>query len=103
MENTAAQPELQGPPPQVTLVGMAMGAMIGEALGVAAELGIADLLNDGARSSADLAQAAGAHEPSLYRILRSLASVGVFSETAERAFENTPLSEALRSDVPGSM
>src|SRR5436190_17455802 len=66
------------------------------------ELGIADHLEMGARSSAELAQAVGAHSPSLYRILRTLASLGVFVEHEDQ-FELTPLGETLRSDVPGSV
>ena len=90
-------------PPQAMLLQLGMGAMISQALGVAAELGVADQLSSGPKSSAELATAVGAHEPSLYRILRSLASVGVFAETGERTFANTPMSDMLRSDVPGSM
>ena len=103
MEPHAQTAEQTGPPPQAVLFQMGMAAMISEALGVAAELGIADSLSDGPKTSAELATAASAHEPSLFRILRSLASVGVFAETSVRTFVNTPLSEPMRSDVPGSM
>ena len=68
-----------------------------------AELGVADLLASGPRSTADLAQKLRVDETSLYRILRLLASQGVFSETAARTFTNTDLSNFLRSDVPGSL
>lgn len=85
------------------LLQLGMGAMISQALGVAAELGIADQLSTGPKTSAELASAVGAHERSLYRILRSLASVGVFAETGAHTFANTPMSEMLRSDVLGSM
>ncbi|HEY2865719.1 MAG TPA: methyltransferase [Pyrinomonadaceae bacterium] len=100
---TNAQTAEQPPPPQAMLLGIGMGAMLSQALGVAAELGIADQLSSGPKTSADLATSVGAHEPSLYRILRSLASAGVFTETGERTFVNSPMSEMLRSDIPGSM
>ena len=82
---------------------MAMSAMVSQALGVVAKLGIADVLNDGPKTAAEIALATGAHERSIYRILRTLASTGVFTEIAERKFQNTPLSEVIRSNVPGSM
>ena len=91
------------PPPQAVILQMAMSAMISQALGVAAKLGIADVLNDGPKTAAEIALATGTHEGSIYRILRALASTGVFSEIAERTFQNTPLSEVIRADVPGSM
>ena len=103
METNAQKSEQPAPPPQAVLLGIGMGAMLSQALGVAAELGIADELSSGPKTSAELAKAVGAHGPSLYRILRSLASAGVFAETGERTFANTPMSEMLRSDVPGSM
>src|SRR5262249_1731786 len=70
---------------------------------VAAKLGLADLVKDGAKSVEELARASGAHAPSLYRILRALASVGVFAEDNQKRFAQTPLSETLRSDMPGSL
>lgn len=47
-------------------------------LQAAAEFGIAEHLKDGPRSTRDLATITHTHEPSLYRLLRALASVGVF-------------------------
>jgi hypothetical protein len=69
----------------------------------AACLGIADLVADGHRSTADLAAATGAHEPSLYRLLRALAGLGVFRETQPRTFALTPGAELLRTGIPGSL
>ncbi len=79
------------------------GKWVSEAISVAAELGIADLLATGPEASDDLAKACGAHADSLYRLLRALASVGVFAEDEAGRFANTPLSETLRSGLPGSM
>jgi hypothetical protein len=69
---------------------------------VAAKLGLADLLVDGPRTVADLARATQTHAPSLFRLLRGLASLGVFAEEADGRFGLTPLAECLRSDIPGS-
>ena len=79
------------------------GYQVSQAIHVAAELGIADLLAEGARSSDDLAAAAGADGDSLYRLLRALASVGVLHEDDGRVFSLTPVGDQLRSDVPGSL
>lgn len=68
-----------------------------------AELGIADHIAPGtARSAKFLAEATGTHERSLYRVLRFLASHGLFQETPSGDFEHTALSSALRSDAEGS-
>ena len=79
------------------------GYQVSQAIHVAATLGLADKLAEGARSSAELAQATGTHAPSLYRLLRALASVGVLRELADQRFELTPLGQPLRSDVPDSI
>lgn len=90
-------------PPDAQLMQFGLGMFISQALFVAAKLGIPDLLANGARSTADLAQASETDERSLFRLLRSLASVGAFTQVSERTFANTPMTEFLRSDVPGSM
>ena len=73
-----------------------------QVLRVVGELGIADMLIDGPRTAEQLAATFGAHAPSLYRILRAAAMLGLFDEDEVGAFALTPLGEALRSDVPGS-
>jgi hypothetical protein len=78
------------------------GHRVAQALSVAARLGIADLLADGPRTSADLARATGTNPDALYRLLRALARKGVFDEQAGRSFALTPEGNALRADVPGS-
>ena len=102
-QNTAATAEPQGPPPEAFLVQLAFGALITQALYVAAKLGLADLMAGGPRPVSELAAETATHERALYRVLRSLASVGVFAETSPKAFALTPLGEALRSDAPNSM
>src|SRR5262249_5861400 len=70
---------------------------------VAAKLGIADLLKDGPKSCEEVAKSSQADPDSLRRILRLLASVGVFAETADARFRLTPMAECLQSDGPHSM
>ena len=77
--------------------------MVSAALGVVAQLGIADHLADGPRSTADLAARTGANEDALYRVLRALATTGIFTETSSRTFALTPSGALLRSNVPGSV
>jgi hypothetical protein len=79
------------------------GYQVSQAICVAATLGLADLLAQGARASDELAEATGTHPGSLYRLLRALASVGVLRELDNRRFALTPLGEPLRSDVPDSI
>ena len=66
---------------------------------VAANLGLADLLRNGPLSIADLAEATGTHAHSLYRMLRTLASRGIFSENADGRFSLIALADPLRSDA----
>lgn len=79
------------------------GAWIARSVEVAASLGLADLLKDGPKTTSALAQATGTHEPALFRLLRSLASVGVFTDVEPGSFAQTPLSDALRTDRPDSI
>src|SRR6516165_11914945 len=79
------------------------GAALSRAVSTIAELGVADLVKTGQPQPVEyLARASKTHEPSLYRILRFLASHGLFRETENRHFDHTPLSAALRTDAPGS-
>lgn len=86
------------------LLQLVTGYMPAVCLHAAAKLKIADLLAGGPKPVSQLArEAQGVHEGALYRILRGLASVGVFSEIAPRTFANTPASDLLRAGVPGSV
>ncbi|HEU4322733.1 MAG TPA: methyltransferase [Roseiflexaceae bacterium] len=91
------------PPPRKVLEQIVVGNQVQQAVYVAARLGIADLLGDGPLSAEDLARASGAHPPSLYRLLRTLAGFGIFAEDDQGRFALTPVAELLRSDAPGSM
>jgi hypothetical protein len=90
-------------PPRDALLRMTNAFQASQAIHVAATLGIADLLEDGPRSVDDLAQATGTHAPTLYRLLRALASVGVFAEEPDGQFRSTPLAEYLRTNAPRSL
>ncbi len=85
------------------MMGLITGYWRSQAVGVAAKLAIADRLGDGPKKVATLAGETGVHEAALYRLLRGLASFGVFAETAPRTFGLTPLAGTLLSNVPGSM
>lgn len=87
----------------VHLLRMLDGLIIHQALCAAAKLGVADLLADGPRSIAELADQLHVNESALHRILRALASQGVFEETGSLVFANSDLSDFLRTDVPGSI
>jgi hypothetical protein len=90
------------PPPAVVIQRMLTGPWMAQCLYVAARLGIADLVKDGPKTSAALAQATRTHPRALYRLLRALASAGVFAEDEDGAFSLTPLAACLLSDAPGS-
>lgn len=96
-------PENVSLPPEAVVTQMIFGKWVSMALSVAAKLRLADALADGPKSVADLAASTGTHAASLFRVLRALASVGVFAEEPDGRFRQTPLSEVLRSNVPGSM
>jgi hypothetical protein len=85
-----------------TLVKLAQGYQVSQALHVAAKLRIADLLRERPRSAEELARATGAHVSSLHRLLRALASLGVFTED-RGCFRLTPMAEPLQTGVRGSV
>jgi O-methyltransferase domain len=89
-------------PPQAALYHLGIGHYITNALHLAVKLGIAELLTDGPRPADDLARTTQTHAPSLRRMLRLLASVGVFEEREDGAFALTSMGECLRAGVPGS-
>jgi hypothetical protein len=101
------QPETPQPnqamPPQLAVLQMATGYWVSQSIYVAAKLGIADLLKDSPKSCDELATATGTNAPSLYRVLRALASLGVFAETQPNHFTLTPLAACLQSDTPNSV
>jgi orsellinic acid C2-O-methyltransferase len=79
------------------------GLHISRALNCVAELGIPDRLADGPLTASELARATQTHEPSLYRVLRLLAALGVLAEPAPHTFQLTLLGDRLRTGVPASV
>src|SRR5262245_20591510 len=98
---TAARKEQLPPEPQ--MMQTLLACFISQAAYVAAKLGLADLLAEGPKHVAGLATASQTDERSLYRVLRTLAMTGAFRETEPMVFENTPVSESLRSNIPHSL
>ena len=90
-------------PPPVAMMSLITGYWVSQAVGVVATLGVADQLRAGPLSADDIALKVGADPQALYRLLRLLASIGVFSEVEPRSFGLTELGQTLRSDSPGSV
>lgn len=90
-------------PPNIALQQLGIGHWIAQSLYAVAKLGVADTMAQGPRSVEDVAKEVGANAGALYRLLRALASVGVFTEVEPRKFALTPLSNFLKSDTPGSL
>jgi hypothetical protein len=90
-------------PPPFRLIQMGSAYWQSRALYVAADLDIADTLGDGKKSTGEISKSLALHEDHLYRLLRMLASLGVFEECAERCFRNNMLSDCLRKDHPQSV
>ena len=89
--------------PAAELVLLVTGYRVSQAIHVAATLGIADIIKDGAALASDLAVATNSHAGALYRVLRALAAAGVFHEDDKKRFSLTPLGECLRSDAERPM
>ncbi len=90
-------------PPQAILLDLLCGMMKTQAIHHATRLGIASLVEDGPKSTVELAKATETQPEALYRLLATLASLGIFEEVEIGSFAQTPLSALLRPDVPGSM
>jgi hypothetical protein len=95
--------EAPQPSPQEVVLGLALGYLPSRGLHVVNQLGVADLLKEGPRSIEDLARATGAHQQSLYRLLRMLAGYGVFAEETPGHFQLSPAAALLQTGGPESM
>lgn len=89
--------------PQETMLGLIGGFWVARSIYLAAQLGVADAFDDQPKTVAQLAAATHTDPRSLYRLLRALGSVGIFTEVADQCFALTPLGATLKSDSPGSM
>jgi orsellinic acid C2-O-methyltransferase len=90
-----------GPAP--ALIALIQGAALAQAVCVAADLRIADLMAGGCTTADELAQAIGSHPPSLHRLLRALTSLGLCDEDQAGSFALTPMGSLLRSDTSDSL
>jgi hypothetical protein len=91
------------PPPDVVLIQLIFGKVVSMAISVAAKLRIPDHLATGPKTAADLAVATQSHPEALYRVLRALASAGLFTSDAAGKYSLTPIGELLRTGVKGSL
>jgi O-methyltransferase domain/Dimerisation domain len=89
--------------PQERMSSLISGYWIAQSIYLAAKLGIADCFDDAPKTIAQLAAETETEERSLYRLMRALASLDIFSEVSDRCFALTPLAATLQSNVPGSM
>jgi hypothetical protein len=89
--------------PQETMLNLIGGFWVARSIYLAAQLGVADLFDDQPKTIAQLATATNTDPRSLYRLLRALGSVGLFTEVSDQSFALTPLGATLKSDSPGSM
>jgi O-methyltransferase/methyltransferase family protein len=89
-------------PPHIQLIQMGRAHIVSRAVCAAAELGLADLLGPEPKSAEELAGAMQVHAPSLHRLMRYLASLGVLTEQPEQRFALTDLGQALKTGAPGS-
>jgi hypothetical protein len=96
-------PTKEGNPSPPVLFQMATGYWVSQAIYVAAKLGIADLLKDGPQSCVELAASTGSDAPSLFRMMRALSSMGIFSQLGRDRFALSRLAESLRTEVHGSL
>jgi hypothetical protein len=94
--------ETQTAPPHAQLVQMAHAHWVSQIVYVAAKLSLADHLANGPKSADEIAGETGTHAPSLYRLMRTLANLGILTEDVTRCFALTPLGEALKTGAPGS-
>lgn len=91
-------------PPNIVVSQMIFGCVITKAIHVAAKLNIADLLEaQGPSNCSELAKKSGAHAESLSRLMRALASIGIFSIDQNGKYSLTPLADCLRADSPVSV
>jgi hypothetical protein len=91
------------PAPAEHILQLATGYIASISIYIVAKLKIADLLAGGPKPVKELAAASGSHEDRLYRVLRTLASVGVFAEVAPRQFALTPAGAALQTGTQDSV
>jgi hypothetical protein len=94
---------MEAPPPAIQMIQMLAGFQVSQALYVAAKLGVADELVAGPVPVEHLASRLDADPAALGRLLRTLSSIGVFTQVESDVFGSTPLGDTLATSTPGSM
>ena len=94
-------PQNPPPPPVAAVTDLIMGFRTTQIIYAAAKLGIADLLKDGPQDASAMANVIGAHPRALYRLLRALASLGIFAETTDGRFQLTAFAQPRGATYPG--
>jgi hypothetical protein len=89
-------------PPHVELVQMASAHFVSHIVYAAAKLGLADHLATTPKTAEELAEKTRTHAPSLFRLMRALANLGILTQNAERSFALTELGQALKTGASGS-
>ena len=93
----------EGLPPREAVQQLLDAAWAAHAVRAMAALGLADQLAAGPRAPGELAEASGTHAPTLARLLRTLAALGLCATDGEGRVRLTPSGEVLRSDAPNSV
>ncbi|MFJ9821230.1 methyltransferase [Streptomyces sp. NPDC101151] len=99
----SAIPEVRDQSAAYALLDLIQGAVITQAISVAAKLGIADVLRDGPLPAEEIAKRVGSDPDATYRLLRALSGYAVFAVQPDGRFRLTPIGDALREDAPDSM
>jgi O-methyltransferase/methyltransferase family protein len=86
-------------PPTTRIMQVLMGVMNSAAVSAIARLGVPDHLHSGPKTVDELAQAIGAKPELLFRLMRATAGLGILAQTSDGKWQQTPMSEVLRSDA----
>ncbi|MFO7477141.1 MAG: methyltransferase [Methyloceanibacter sp.] len=89
--------------PQILMSQLLFGKQLTYCLSGVAWLGVADQMSVTPMPIEEIAAKTGAHAPSLYRVMRLLAAMGVFKEERGKRFALTQAGELLKSDAPGTL
>lgn len=87
-------------PPEARIAEIMLSQVVPRLVHLAATLKLADYLDAGPKSAAELAPLTGTHAPTLHRILRTMASLGFFTEDNQHRFALEPLGAVLKSGTP---
>ncbi|WAC93618.1 methyltransferase [Mycobacterium sp. Aquia_213] len=90
-------------PPPAVMMELILNAWVAQAIATAADLGVADALENGPLSGDQLADRVGADPDALRRLMRALIGIGIFRQRSDGRYALTPLADTLRTDAPVSM